>query len=269
MTWATRLTDQAFLRGEQYRDSGNLRARMALHERFSTNQYGWHRWVFDQLALPAQCRVLELGCGPGRLWLENAERLPAGLRLVLSDYSLGMAREARRNLRDAAPGADIAAANVDIQAIPFAAASFDFVVANHMLYHVPDRPRALAEVRRVLAPGGRFYAATNGDRHMRELDDLSADAGGPRRPGMDLAFRLENGGNELAAIFSDVTLKRYDDALVITEAAPLLAYALSMSSADTLDSARLARTVEQALARHGAIRITKDTGLFVASARED
>jgi hypothetical protein len=33
---------------EQYRDSANLDARVQLHERFSTNRYGWHPWVFDQ-----------------------------------------------------------------------------------------------------------------------------------------------------------------------------------------------------------------------------
>lgn len=260
-----KLIDQRYLRGEQYRDSGNLRARMSLHERFSTNSYGWQRWVFDHLALVPGSRVLELGCGPGRLWLENADRLPVGLRLTLSDYSLGMAQEAWQNLHAAAPAVPIMVANVDIQAIPFADASFDVVVANHMLYHVPDRPRALAEVDRVLAPGGRFYAATNGEGHMRELDDLIVAAGGERRPGVRLAFRLENGEAELAHAFRHVTLARYDDALVVTEAAPLIAYALSMAPADTLDRERLARTVEHLLATEGAIRITKDTGIFVST----
>ncbi|MFN8516314.1 MAG: hypothetical protein U0841_27750 [Chloroflexia bacterium] len=40
------MVDQGYLRGEQYRDSGNLRARMGLHERFSINPQGWHSWVF-------------------------------------------------------------------------------------------------------------------------------------------------------------------------------------------------------------------------------
>ena len=62
------LTDQEYLRSEQYRDSGNLRARMGLHERFSTNPLGWQRWVFNQFDLMPDSRILELGCGPGRLW---------------------------------------------------------------------------------------------------------------------------------------------------------------------------------------------------------
>lgn len=60
----------------------------------------------------------------------------------------------------------------DAQALPFADATFDAVIANHMLYHIPDLPRALAEIRRVLKPAGRFYASTIGREHMHELDEL-------------------------------------------------------------------------------------------------
>lgn len=70
---------------KQYRTSVNLDARMALHARFSTNPYPWMRWVFDHFALPAECRVLELGCGTGALWAANRERIPAGWDITLSD----------------------------------------------------------------------------------------------------------------------------------------------------------------------------------------
>ena len=264
-TLAGRWTDQSYLRGEQYRDSGNLRARMGLHERFSVNPYGWFRWVLDRLALPPGSRILELGCGPGRLWLENADRCAADWRLTLTDYSLGMAREAHDAVTRAVPQLRITAANVDAQALPFADAGFDAVIANHMLYHVPDRQRAFAEVRRVLRPGGRFCAATNGIRHLQELDALLA--GTPlaeARPFTALAFTLENGAGQLAPIFPHITLARYEDALVVTEAAPLLDYIRSMSAHAVIDHQALAATIAAHLARDGAIGITKDTGMFVA-----
>lgn len=170
------LSDRRYLRENQYRDASNLTARGGLHERFSTNGYGWHRWVFDRLELPADGWVLELGCGPGWLWRENSSRVPATWTVMLSDFSQGMVREAERNLAAVGLGqrARLSFAVADAGAIPFGAASFDAVVANHMLYHLPDLAGALSEVRRVLRPGGRFYAATNGRAHLQELDELLA-----------------------------------------------------------------------------------------------
>jgi len=64
-----------------------------------------------------------------------------------------------------------------------------------------------------------------------------------------------------------VTLHRYADALVITEAAPLVAYILSSITWSPLigdKTAEFARFVEQELALHGVIRVTKDSGIFEA-----
>lgn len=85
---------------EQYRTSGNLDTRINLHERFSKNTYGWTHWVFDQIELPAGSQILELGCGVGKLWLENRERIPESWQLILSDFSLGMLESTQRNLQD-------------------------------------------------------------------------------------------------------------------------------------------------------------------------
>ena len=76
------LTDRHYLE-KQYKDSSNLDARIRLHQRFSVNKVGWHRWVFDQFNLPPVCRILELGCGPGSLWLDNLKRIPAGWEILL------------------------------------------------------------------------------------------------------------------------------------------------------------------------------------------
>ena len=51
---------------------------------------------------------------------------------------------------------------IDIQDIPFADHEFDAVIANMMLYHVPDLQKGLREVKRVLKPDGTFYCATYG-----------------------------------------------------------------------------------------------------------
>ena len=83
---------------KEYRDATNLNARIGLHERFSLNPYGWMRWIFDQLDLPPVCRILELGCGPVTLWLENMDRIPAGWDILLTDFSPGMLQQVQENL---------------------------------------------------------------------------------------------------------------------------------------------------------------------------
>src|SRR5215212_9727134 len=211
------IADQTYLR-EQYKNAANLNDRIQLHQRFSTNPYDFHMWVFDQLKLAANSHVLELGCGPGSLWRPNLARIPAGWQITLTDFSPGMLAEARANLAGAHP---FTFEQADAQALPFADTSFDAVIANHMLYHVPDRAKAFAEVRRVLRPAGHFYAATNGENHLRELHDLvrqfDPTIGMWRQPG-DRTFTIEQAQSELSDHFAHVQLHRYESALVVTEA---------------------------------------------------
>ena len=95
-----RISDQTYLLTRQYQNASNLEARIALHARFSTNTYGYYSWIFDHLDLLPHSRILELGCGTGRLWLENVHRMPEGWDVTLSDFSPGMVQEAQQNLYD-------------------------------------------------------------------------------------------------------------------------------------------------------------------------
>jgi ubiquinone/menaquinone biosynthesis C-methylase UbiE len=251
----------------QYHDATNLSARLNLHARFSTNSYGWHRWVFDQFEPRPHWRVLELGCGPGTLWLKNRDRLPEDWDIMLSDFSSGMLEDARRNL--AGLTHPFAFRQVDAQAIPLPDASVDAVIANHMLYHIPDRQKAFAEIRRVLKPEGHLYAATNGQNHLQELSELQRHFGLPDPLGaVAQEFSLENGGDQLSPYFGQVVLRHYEDALVVTEAPPLFHYVASLLTTVPENDARLLALrafVEDEIARQGAIHITKSTGLFMAT----
>ncbi len=254
----------------QYHDAHHLNARIALHTRFSTNRYGWYVWVFDHLRdLPAEARVLEVGCGPGGLWQANAHRLPTGWHIALTDRSPGMVRQARAAVRGLS--ATFTFASADAQALPFPNRTFDAVLANHMLYHVPDRPRALAEIHRVLRPGGQLLAATVGQDHLHELAEL-VQSFDPQRDALTTlhttGFTLENGEPQLRAHFSQVRLRRYEDALLVTEVEPLATY-LRSSVRFPIPEAQmddLRAFLAREIARHGgAIHITKSLGMFIAS----
>jgi ubiquinone/menaquinone biosynthesis C-methylase UbiE len=262
-------TDQEIVAG-QYRTASNLNARIQLHQRFSVNHYGWQPWIFDQLDFPPQCCLLELGCGAGNLWLENLERIPAGWEITLSDFSAGMLQQAQTNL---AGQRDFQFKIVDANALPlpYVDGHFDGVIANHMLYYINDRPALLAEIRRILKPGGRFYCSTIGVNHIGGINSLieQFDAALSSWEHAQNPFILENGAAQLAPFFSQVSLRRYEDALEVTEAAPLVAYILSMFGASDVFAGRqdqLAEFVQSELNSHGGvIHITKDSGIFICS----
>jgi ubiquinone/menaquinone biosynthesis C-methylase UbiE len=268
----TKLSDQDYLRRDQYKNASNLDARIQLHRRFSVNTYGWTRWVFDHLDLPQECRVLDLGCGPGNLWAENLARIPAGWAITLTDFSPGMVEQAQEDLQPS--GHHFVFGLVDAQSIPYDDASFDAVIANHMLYHVPDRAKAIEEMQRVLRPSGTLYASTVGDYHLRELDEMIArfDTKGEYLFSDSNPFTLENGLAQLAPWFASVTVHRYEDDLVVTEASPLITYAMSMVRAQAVFAgdglAKFTAYVEQEISAHGAIHITKDSGMFEARAAQ-
>jgi ubiquinone/menaquinone biosynthesis C-methylase UbiE len=250
---------------EQYRTTANLDARAALQQRFSVASKPWHRWVFDHLAACDGDRILEVGCGTGELWAQNADRLDPSWLVVLSDASAAMVEAARRKTG----GVDVVKARVE--ALPFDDAAFDIVIASHMLYHVDDRVRAITEIARVLAPDGRLVATTIGSKHMRQLDELSARwRGAP--PGLPLAerFGLENAADQLRPVFTAIEVERYEDHLEVTDADAVLAYIRSLDAPQLTPRQEAGFLVEirSVIDRVGILRVDKDTGV-VRGTREE
>lgn len=262
-------SDQQFLLDNQYKDASNLNARIQLH-RFSVNKRGLSNWIFDHFDLPNECDILELGCGTGGLWKSNEGRIPQGWNITLTDFSQGIIEKAKVNLTEVPH--DFQFETVDAQSIPFKENSFDAVIANHMLYHVPDRNKALSEIRRVLKPDGALYASTIGFGHMRELQSICDKVD----PKIDLAlnsvqsaFGLENGAEQLEKYFNSVKLYLYDDYLLVPEAKPIVDYIFSTSDSTPLmleyGPDAFLHVIEEELKTNGPIRITKRTGIFVVS----
>ncbi len=256
--------DQEYLVGEQYRDSSNLSARIRLHKLFSTNGYGWHRWVFDHLAdLPGGARILELGCGRGDVWTENRDRIPSDWEITLSDISQGMIEEARSNLGGSGGQFDYEV--IDVQSIPYPEATFDGVVANHMLYHVPDRVKGIAEIHRVLKPDGLLFAATNGRGNMGALNDLLDTASRAKFDGLSHGFRLEGGDRELRQVFPKVTVDRYRDALHVTDPGPVIDYINSIGrKLSDSQASEIRRRVQDRIDSDGKFVIPKTNGILTA-----
>jgi SAM-dependent methyltransferase len=183
----------------EYANETGLAARIALWAKRDGPQP--QDIAFDEVMAVRPRRVLDAGCGRGEL----AERLLAeGVEVVALDQSERMVELTRARGVDALVG--------DVQALPFGDGEFDVAVANFMLYHVPVLDLALSELARVLRPGGRLVAATNGVGQLAELWALV---------GRDLSdrwslFMRETGEELLRPYFAEVRVVELDGALDLT-----------------------------------------------------
>lgn len=251
---------------KQYKNSSNLQARINIHDLYSINKYGWHRWVYDNLKLKDNMKVLEIGCGNGELWKRNSDRIPKNCELYLTDISKGMIKDAEENLQELKCKINFKA--VDIENIEFENNTFDIVVCNHVLYYVKNKEKAFSEVKRVLKDNGIFYASTIGKNHMKDMINLAKEYDKrieltPDNPAMK--FGLENGKSQLSKFFNTVNLLVYDDKLIVNKAQPIVDYIYSTyENVDKIvkDKKTFNDFVEKKIEKEGTIIIRKYTGLF-------
>ena len=245
---------------EQYASAGNLNTRISIHQKYSTNKMGFGNWIFSNYKIIKGMKVLELGCGTGDMWKGHEDLMKACSKLVLSDFSEGMLENAKTNLGD---NSNVEYRVIDIQDIPFEAESFDVMIANMMLYHVPDMERGLSEVQRVLKNGGAFYCATFGEHGIMEFLSKVLNAYGVE-DNVNKNFTLQNGKEILEPFFSDVQRLNYEDSLAVTEIDDLIEYIYSLSSMTTLSSVPK-EEIREVLAKHmenGVLRVPKEYGMF-------
>jgi SAM-dependent methyltransferase len=184
---------------EQYANEANLEARRALY----ANAQGPdpREIAFAAIAEARPGRVLEVGGGPGELAARIGAEL--GAEVVMLDVAARMVELARGRGVDARVG--------DVQDLPFEDGSFDCAVAAWMLFHVPDLDRGIAELVRVLRPGGRLVAVTNAEHHLRELREIAGSAAWERR------FTRENGADVLGRHFAAVERRDADGWITVED----------------------------------------------------
>lgn len=252
----------------QYQNASNISARISLHSLYSQNKEGWFPWIFRQCDIHPSMKILEVGCGDGALWTENLTRLPQNISITLSDISEGMLRDARRAV--GASDRRFSYRRFDCVKIPFETASFDLIIANHVLFYCENLPSVCREIKRVLKPGGRFICSTYGKKHMQEVSSLvqsfderivlSADK-------LYEKFGRENGAEILSCFFSEVNWHSYEDSLFIPEAEPLISYILSCHGNQNqyiLEHYKEFRSFVSRKTKNG-FSVTKDAGIFICA----
>jgi trans-aconitate 2-methyltransferase len=143
------------------------------YHRVSSPQYTWGQAVLDRLSLRGDERVLDVGCGTGRLTELLAERLPHGHAIGV-DQSANMLATARTAMRASVRGR-VAFVHADAAALPIAGAA-DAIFSTATFHWVLDHPRLFRSLFTALRPGGRLVAQCGGgpnlERHHQRADAL-------------------------------------------------------------------------------------------------
>ncbi len=214
-------------------------------------------------------KILELGCGDASLWNKNFNHIHSNWEITLTDFSEGMLKDAKKNLGEKKSRFNFKIVNAE--SIPFEEESFDVVIANHMLYHVPNINKALKEINRVLKSEGILFASTVGKNHMKEIREIIStfDIYNLTSESWEItdSFQLENGLKIVSEYFNMVELKRYKDNLKVTDPVYILDYIFSMPGNNKVnlsskDLKKIYDYLEDNIKEKENIYITKDTGYF-------
>jgi SAM-dependent methyltransferase len=265
------VTGRKFLTQSAYKDDRHVRSRMAIYS-YAERPSDWRPrtaavpWDGTQV-------VADIGCGNGfdLRPLVTDERCRHAIGVDLSAGMLATLTGLRESGR-------LTLIQGDAQRLPLADDSVDVAMAMHMLYHLPDIPAAVAELRRVTRPGGMVLASTNSTSTLSEINELlngalAGQLGRPAPAGLALSFTTENGAGFLDGRFDEVALVRTDLPLAIPGPDPVISYLDSMrepivaSLGGKLDYdavlAEVAAGVERAAGPDGRFRTASRGGVFV------
>lgn len=266
--------DPKVLREEEYADDSHLDVRYRTHQLYTLDPVDFGRWTLERLSWRGDEQVLDVGCGPGDLLGEMACRHGRWGALIGLDFSAGMVGQAMGRCE----GLEVRFLVGDAQSIPFPDGAFDVVMARHMLYHVPDIDRVVAEAARALRPRGRLLVTTNSARTMPEYKAM-CDRAAARFPAMvepdpiTLRFSLENAPAFLETHFDGVETHILSGTLRFPSVQPILDYfashrSMSMRDGHTdgdweavMDYVRA--ETEAAITRAGHFEVAKVTGALV------
>lgn len=245
---------------QQYADGRSLDAR--------ANLYAWQEPRHDLVAtvlsyIPLDTRVvLDVGCGRGQYLagLRGMQHVGVGVEL-----SPGLAAEAtERTGQPTVVG--------DALALPIGDGTVDAALALHLLNHLPDPARGLAECRRVTRSGGAVIVLTNSDEHIAEHRALAGEAAGLEHP---LTSTDRSFADDLAlveSVLGPVEVVHLDGTISVDRPEPLIDYARSAEEFYELQidlpwdefMTRFETLVRERITRDGAIEITARTTVFVA-----
>ena len=243
----------------QYKNPDKLNIRIRLHQLYSTNKEGFNHWIVKHYNIKKESSILELGCGTGITWKEHINLLQDCKEVYFTDLFEGMIEEARSNIGE---HPNIHYEVVNAEELPYKDERFDIVIANMMLYHIPNLDKALSEIRRVLKKNGIFYSATYGENGVESFINKMLNVQTERQH----TFTLQNGKDILEKWFSSVEKLEYVDKLLVSNRSDLVEYIQSfkeMNDWQNYSEEDLYGLISD-YEKQGIIEIPKEYGMFVS-----
>ncbi|WP_326610427.1 class I SAM-dependent methyltransferase [Streptomyces scopuliridis] len=258
------VTDRARLAGSAYNSDRDLAARQSLYQ-WQTPRYDLPGLVAEQLS-GVHGRVVDVGCGNGK-FIQRLRQDRPDLALLGLDIA--------RGILAGVPGP---VAVAEATRLPLVTEGVDAALALHMLYHVPDIPRTVRELSRVVARDGLVIASSNSDRDKAALDDLWQRAAGdvlgtgrgPARISLSARFSLEKAPAFLGEEFGRVETIELPGTITVHDPEPVIAYMASYRAWADQHDVPFDATIERArtilvdhIARHRAFEVTCLGGILV------
>ena len=223
----------------------------------------WNHYQFE-----ASDHVLEIGCGTGEFWTHPARRIASGMRVLLTDRSLGLLERARQRLEHLGNGVRFTSA--DAAHLPAPDHTFSVVLAHFMLYHVSVKRQALLEFARVLSSQGWVGIVLTGPTNMEKIFETIRRVD----PHADLAktdaatFNSESGDPVIRSVFSTVARYDYAYTMQVDDSALIVGYAQSSPSVQALHLhanfwARYRDCIIAEMQHNGTFDVAKHCTLFV------
>lgn len=247
---------------EMYIKKDTLSTRLNLHDKYSVNKYGWHNWVFDQYKIKENTKILELGSGIGTTWINKVNKIPLNVKIILSDISPLMIEKLKENFHNYN---NFSFQLIDTQNIIYDDNMFDIVIANHMLYHVPNIDKAISEIKRVMKKEGCFYTTTFGENSLIELQDIYKEFSNEFKfqYTKDCSFTMENGENVLKTQFINIKKLFYKDSLEVTEINDLMEYIISYNKVPDEIYKKIYEKIKSKFNENNVFKIKKEQGMFI------
>jgi len=208
----------------------------ATYDRIADPMHRWGLGVLGRLPLLGNERVLDAGCGSGRVTEALAERIPDG-HVVALDASAAMLDEARRRL--ARFGDRVSYIQADLgQPLPLET-PVDAILSTAVFHWIPDHDTLFRNLAAVIRPGGRLVAQCGGSGNIASLERILHDMGVPDGAALNFAKPLATMARLEAAGFHDAEVWLTDEPTRLEPGEPLEAYLETIASATTWPGFRL------------------------------